>query len=55
LIPKNGQLAAVVGWPDARAAPPTLDSNFSKPFREFIALCLQRDPLLVRGVHPDGR
>lgn len=32
LIPKN--------------PPPTLDSErFSKPFRDFVALCLQRDPL----------
>lgn len=30
LIPKN--------------PPPTLDGNFSKPFREFVAYCLQRDP-----------
>ncbi|KAF8478837.1 kinase-like domain-containing protein, partial [Gautieria morchelliformis] len=30
LIPKN--------------PPPTLDVTFSKPFREFVALCLQRDP-----------
>jgi len=30
LIPKN--------------PPPTLDVNFSKPFRDFVALCLQRDP-----------
>lgn len=30
LIPKN--------------PPPTLDGNFSKLFREFIACCLQRDP-----------
>lgn len=31
LIPKN--------------SPPTLDPTFSKLFREFVALCLQRDPL----------
>ncbi|KAF9065403.1 kinase-like domain-containing protein [Rhodocollybia butyracea] len=30
LIPKN--------------PPPTLEGNFSKPFREFVAYCLQRDP-----------
>ncbi|EJD54242.1 Pkinase-domain-containing protein [Auricularia subglabra TFB-10046 SS5] len=30
LIPKN--------------PPPQLDASFSKPFREFVALCLQRDP-----------
>ncbi|QRV80150.1 Serine/threonine-protein kinase [Ceratobasidium sp. AG-Ba] len=30
LIPKN--------------PPPQLDSHFSKPFREFVQLCLQRDP-----------
>ncbi|KAJ2918381.1 hypothetical protein MD484_g2004, partial [Candolleomyces efflorescens] len=30
LIPKN--------------PPPTLEGNFSKTFREFVALCLQRDP-----------
>ncbi|KAL8286384.1 hypothetical protein RQP46_004401 [Phenoliferia psychrophenolica] len=29
-----------------RNAPPTLDAPFSRPFREFVALCLQRDPLL---------
>lgn len=31
LIPKN--------------PPPSLPATFSKPFREFVALCLQRDPL----------
>ncbi|KAF8167540.1 kinase-like domain-containing protein [Crassisporium funariophilum] len=30
LIPKN--------------PPPALDGNFSKPFRDFVAYCLQRDP-----------
>ncbi|KII93310.1 hypothetical protein PLICRDRAFT_49368 [Plicaturopsis crispa FD-325 SS-3] len=30
LIPKN--------------PPPSLEGNFSKPFREFVAYCLQRDP-----------
>ncbi|KAF8433474.1 Pkinase-domain-containing protein [Boletus edulis BED1] len=30
LIPKN--------------SPPQLDSHFSKPFRDFVAYCLQRDP-----------
>ncbi|EPQ30955.1 uncharacterized protein PFL1_01144 [Pseudozyma flocculosa PF-1] len=30
LIPKN--------------PPPQLDASFSKPFREFVSLCLQRDP-----------
>ncbi|GJJ13139.1 hypothetical protein Clacol_007389 [Clathrus columnatus] len=30
LIPKN--------------PPPVLDGSFSKPFREFVSLCLQRDP-----------
>lgn len=34
LIPKN--------------PPPTLDGNFSKPFREFVSYCLQRDPREVR-------
>lgn len=34
LIPKN--------------PPPTLDGNFSKPFREFVHHCLQRDPRDVR-------
>ena len=29
-----------------RNAPPTLDAPFTRPFREFVALCLQRDPLL---------
>ncbi|KAJ9110768.1 hypothetical protein QFC20_002809 [Naganishia adeliensis] len=27
-----------------RNPPPTLDDRFSKPFREFVPLCLQRDP-----------
>ncbi|GHJ86649.1 hypothetical protein NliqN6_3051 [Naganishia liquefaciens] len=27
-----------------RNPPPTLDDKFSKPFRDFVALCLQRDP-----------
>jgi serine/threonine-protein kinase 24/25/MST4 len=36
LIPKN--------------PPPTLDVNFSKPFREFVALCLQRDPKEVESL-----
>lgn len=30
LIPKN--------------SPPALDATFSKAFREFVSLCLQRDP-----------
>ena len=34
LIPKN--------------PPPVLDGNFSKPFREFVSYCLQRDPREVR-------
>lgn len=34
LIPKN--------------SPPTLEGNFSKSFREFVACCLQRDPRDVR-------
>jgi serine/threonine-protein kinase 24/25/MST4 len=35
LIPKN--------------PPPQLDENrFSKPFRDFVGLCLQRDPRMVR-------
>lgn len=33
LIPKN--------------PPPQLDTSFSRPFREFVSLCLQRDPRQV--------
>jgi serine/threonine-protein kinase 24/25/MST4 len=34
--------------------PPTLDASFSKPFREFVAACLQKDPEQVcsRTPHP---
>jgi serine/threonine-protein kinase 24/25/MST4 len=32
-----------------RNPPPQLDDSFSKPFREFVALCLQRDSKNVRG------
>jgi serine/threonine-protein kinase 24/25/MST4 len=35
LIPKN--------------PPPILDGNFTKPFREFVSYCLQRDPRDVSG------
>ena len=28
--------------------PPTLDGNFSRPFKEFVSFCLQRDPRDVR-------
>lgn len=31
-----------------RNPPPTLDERFSKPIREFVALCLQRDAKAVR-------
>jgi hypothetical protein len=30
-----------------RNPPPVLDERFSKPFRDFLALCLQRDPNAV--------
>ena len=30
---------------------PQLDSNFSKLFREFVQLCLQRDPRDVSPLH----
>lgn len=33
LIPKN--------------PPPQLDATFTRPFREFVSLCLQRDPRMV--------
>ena len=36
LIPKN--------------PPPQLESHFSKPFRDFVAYCLQRDPRDVRDM-----
>lgn len=37
LIPKN--------------PPPQLDAAFSRPFREFVSLCLQRDPRQVKFTH----
>jgi serine/threonine-protein kinase 24/25/MST4 len=30
-----------------RNPPPVLEEKFSKPFREFVSLCLQRDPNAV--------
>jgi serine/threonine-protein kinase 24/25/MST4 len=30
-----------------RNPPPQLDESFSKPFREFVALCVQRDSKMV--------
>jgi serine/threonine-protein kinase 24/25/MST4 len=38
LIPKN--------------APPVLEGNYSKAFKDFIATCLQRDPALVILLNP---
>lgn len=40
LIPKN--------------PPPQLDANFTRPFREFVSLCLQRDPRMVSTFLPEG-
>ena len=33
-----------------RNEPPELRPTFSKPFREFVSLCLRRDPAAVSGV-----
>ncbi len=30
-----------------RSNPPVLDGDFSKAFKEFVSLCLQKDPKLV--------
>jgi len=30
--------------------PPQLQGNFSRPFKEFIEMCLQKDPANVRSV-----
>lgn len=37
------------GWPDYDPLRVQLDDHFSRPFKEFVALCLKKDPAEVRA------